>query len=247
MPLDVLGRTRATLMHSTSLPCPKGPGNLLKLHRDGDRLLQLLIFNEEFLVRPCHQRGLITSLPFVHTARRSYRLNDPVRSLDCGNAAGSPAAMPWEAAQTLSFRGRRSRNKVSVGEPAEGSLAGSFHPHLLRTVRVSRWRRRAQRASSLAVPGPPSPPGDCGVSGAPGARASPPSVAAARLLASRARPARILAGACSPSPDGARGDRAIASALLAPRPPHHELIHTQLLPIDILAPATMKNAAKCDT
>jgi hypothetical protein len=24
--------------------------------------------------------------------------------------------------QTLSFRGRRSRNKVSVGEPAEGSL-----------------------------------------------------------------------------------------------------------------------------
>ena len=82
MPLDVLGRTRATLMHSTSLPCPKGPGNLLKLHRDGDRLLQLLIFNEEFLVRPCHQRGLITSLPFVHTARRSYRLNDPVRSLD---------------------------------------------------------------------------------------------------------------------------------------------------------------------
>jgi hypothetical protein len=84
--------------------------------------LQLLIFNEEFLVRPCHQRGLITSLPFVHTARRSYRLNDPVRSLDRGNAAGSLAAMPWEAAQTLSFRGRRSRNKVSVGEPAEGSL-----------------------------------------------------------------------------------------------------------------------------
>ena len=84
MPLDVLGRTRATLMHSTSFICPwpRGPGNLLKLHRDGDRLLQLLIFNEEFLVRPCHQRGLITSLPFVHTARRSYRLNDPVRSLD---------------------------------------------------------------------------------------------------------------------------------------------------------------------
>ena len=94
----------------------------MKLHRDGDRLLQLLIFNEEYLVGACHQRASITSLPFVHTARRSYRLNDPVRPPDCGNAAGSPAAMPREAVRTLSFRGRRSRNKVSVGEPAEGSL-----------------------------------------------------------------------------------------------------------------------------
>ena len=102
------------------------------MHRDGDRLLQLLIFNEEFLVSACHQRALITSLPFVHTARRSYRLNDPVRPPDCGNAAGSPAAMPREAVQTLSFRGRRSRNKVSVGEPAEGSLP-VFPPALVRT------------------------------------------------------------------------------------------------------------------
>jgi hypothetical protein len=28
----------------------------------------------------------------------------------------------WEASQTWSFRGSKSRNKVSVGEPAEGSL-----------------------------------------------------------------------------------------------------------------------------
>ena len=97
-------------------------GKPSNLHRDGDRLLQLLIFNEEYLVGVCHQRASITSLPFVHTARRSYRLNDPVRPPDCGDAAGSPAAMPREAVQTLSFRGRRSRNKVSVGEPAEGSL-----------------------------------------------------------------------------------------------------------------------------
>ena len=142
MPLDVLGRTRATLMHSTSLqPCPKGLGNLLSLRRDGDRSLQLLIFNEEFLVSACHQRALITSLPFVHTARRSYRLNDPVRPPDCGNVAGSPAVMPREAVQTLSFRGRRSRNKVSVGEPAEGSLP-VFPPTLLRTVGfviISAW------------------------------------------------------------------------------------------------------------
>ena len=83
MPLDVLGRTRATLMKSTSIPSPKGAGNLLKFHRAGDRSLQFLILNEEFLVSACHQHALITSLPFVHTARRYYRLNGIVRSPDC--------------------------------------------------------------------------------------------------------------------------------------------------------------------
>ena len=82
MPLDVLGRTRATLMHSTSFPGPRGMGNLLKVHRARDRLLQLLVFNEEFLVDVVHQTASITSLPFVHTARRSYRLDDPVSYSD---------------------------------------------------------------------------------------------------------------------------------------------------------------------
>ena len=84
--------------------------------------MQLLIFNEEFLVNVSHQLALITSLPFVHTARRYYRLNGPVSSSDWRDAAGSPAAMHREVMQTLSFRGSKSRNKVSVGEPAEGSL-----------------------------------------------------------------------------------------------------------------------------
>jgi hypothetical protein len=57
-------------------------GNLLKVHRARDRLLQLLVFNEEFLVDVVHQTASITSLPFVHTARRSYRLNDPVSCSD---------------------------------------------------------------------------------------------------------------------------------------------------------------------
>ena len=84
MPLDVLGRTRATLMRPTSTqPTPAGTDNLVKAHRDGDRLLQFLIFNEEFLVSASHQLALITSLPFVHTARRSYRLSDPVNNSDC--------------------------------------------------------------------------------------------------------------------------------------------------------------------
>ena len=38
--------------------------------------------NEEFLVNASHQLALITSLPFVHTARRTYRLNGPVKSSD---------------------------------------------------------------------------------------------------------------------------------------------------------------------
>ncbi len=83
MPLDVLGCTRVTLMHSTSFrPYLKRLGNLLKVHRAGDRRLELFVLNEECLVIARHQRALITSLPFVHTARRSYRLNGPARTPD---------------------------------------------------------------------------------------------------------------------------------------------------------------------
>ena len=88
----------------------------MKLRRDGDRLLQLLVFNEECLVSASHQLALITSLPFVHTARRYYRLNGLVRPPDLG------LYRLGEVVQTWSFRGSKSRNKVSVGEPAEGSL-----------------------------------------------------------------------------------------------------------------------------
>ena len=123
MPLDVLGRTRATLTEPTSLsPWPKGLGNLVKLRRAGDRALQLLIFNEEFLVSASHQLALITSLPFVHTARRYYRLNGSVRPSDWRSGGWQRPPQCREVGQTWSFRGSRSRNKVSVGEPAEGSL-----------------------------------------------------------------------------------------------------------------------------
>ena len=57
-------------------------GNLVKYHRAGDRSLQFSTLNEEFLVSASHQLALITSLPFVHTARRYYRLNGLVRSSD---------------------------------------------------------------------------------------------------------------------------------------------------------------------
>ena len=95
MPLDVLGRTRATLIKSTSLqPWPEGLGNLLKLDRAGDSPLQLLDFNEESLVSASHQLALITSLPFVHTARRYYRLNGSVRLPDWPGMGGNPRPGP---------------------------------------------------------------------------------------------------------------------------------------------------------
>ena len=99
MPLDVLGRTRATLTEpASSSPWPEGPGNLVKLCRAGDRALQLLLFNEESLVSASHQLALITSLPFVHTARRYYRLNGSVRLSDwlreVGNYHSEPESYP---------------------------------------------------------------------------------------------------------------------------------------------------------
>ncbi|TPX52924.1 hypothetical protein PhCBS80983_g06404 [Powellomyces hirtus] len=77
MPLDVLGRTRATLMKAASnSPWPEGLGNLLKLHRAGDLSVS-------------HQLALITSLPFVHTARRYYRLNGLVSPPDWKLCSGN--------------------------------------------------------------------------------------------------------------------------------------------------------------
>lgn len=125
--------------------------------RAGARSLQLLIFNEEFLVSAIHQIALITSLPFVHTARRSYRLNGAVRRSDGLGSAVRCAPCP-EVRRTLPFRGRRSRNKVSVGEPAEGSLPNaSLCPC---------------PANSCAAPLPPSGVGGAGA--APILRPPPP-------------------------------------------------------------------------
>jgi hypothetical protein len=50
--------------------------------------------NEEFLVSVSHQLALITSLPFVHTARRYYRLNGLVSPPDWQLGAGHSAELP---------------------------------------------------------------------------------------------------------------------------------------------------------
>ena len=82
MPLDVLGRPRATLKGSACPPSPRGAGTPLNTLRGRDRGLQLFPVNQEFPVSASHKLALITSLPFVHTARRYYRLNVLVRYLD---------------------------------------------------------------------------------------------------------------------------------------------------------------------
>ena len=99
MPLDVLGRTRATLKGPACLPFPRGTGNPLNPLRGRDRGLQLFPVNQEFPVSASHKLALITSLPFVHTARRYYRLNVLVRYLDWASC-GSRRACAREDSQT---------------------------------------------------------------------------------------------------------------------------------------------------
>ena len=99
MPLDVLGRTRATLVRAASfITWLETAGQSAKTHRDWDRPLQLLVVNEEFLVNASQQLALITSLPFVHTARRSYRLNDAMKSSEVVFENGSPFESTTEVA-----------------------------------------------------------------------------------------------------------------------------------------------------
>ncbi|MGH0165729.1 UNVERIFIED_CONTAM: hypothetical protein FKN15_052987 [Acipenser sinensis] len=61
---------------------PSGAGNPLNPMRARDRGLKFFPMNEEFPVSAGHQLALIKSLPFVHTARRYYRLDGLVRSSD---------------------------------------------------------------------------------------------------------------------------------------------------------------------
>ena len=84
MPLDVLGRTRATMDVSTRISntFSERSGESLKRVLSWDWGLQLFPMNPEFPVDASHHLALIKSLPFVHTARRYYRWDDSVRSLD---------------------------------------------------------------------------------------------------------------------------------------------------------------------
>ena len=80
----MFGAARALhCLHQRVSPAPAGVGNPLKRKRARDRRLQLFSVNEEFLVLASHQLAGNLSLPFVHTARRYYRLSGLVRLTDC--------------------------------------------------------------------------------------------------------------------------------------------------------------------
>lgn len=110
MPLDVLGRTRATLKGSACSPSPRGAGNPFKPLHDRDWGLQFFPINEEFPVSAGHQLALTTSLPFVHTARRYYRLNDLVRPSDWRSWTFYPAC---RLARCNGFSSPRADGKMS--------------------------------------------------------------------------------------------------------------------------------------
>ncbi len=67
----------------------------MKIRRAWDRRLQLFSVNEEFQVSASHQLALITSLPFVHTARRCPGLSHFEKIRD------RPAAAPLRRCGSL--------------------------------------------------------------------------------------------------------------------------------------------------
>jgi hypothetical protein len=100
MPFDALGCTRATLKEATR-SLPRGGQARLSVRSRSERIgqplkllwpslafrgrnwgLKLCPMNQEFLVSASQQLVLITSLPFVHTARRYNRSSGVVRLLD---------------------------------------------------------------------------------------------------------------------------------------------------------------------
>lgn len=76
-----------------------------------------------------------------------------------GTQGSNPASAP-EAVRTLPFRGRRSRNKVSVGEPADGSFEETFFcPSVVGSPSSPPSGRRAITLRHLIANGPSPFPG----------------------------------------------------------------------------------------
>ena len=91
MPLDVRGRTRATLVGSTGVPPFAGRrGQAVEPRPCLGSGAAIAPVNEEFQVGAGHHPASIKSLPFVHTARRYYRSDGLVRSSDRSPAQRAP-------------------------------------------------------------------------------------------------------------------------------------------------------------
>ncbi|DAA15273.1 TPA: hypothetical protein BOS_23217 [Bos taurus] len=143
MPLDVRGCTRATLTGSAcAYPTPAGAGNPLNPIRDGDRGLQLFPMNEEFPVSAGHKLALIKSLPFVHTARRYYRLDGLVRPSDRprrGRAHGPGGALRRRTGARRT-RAKAFAKNVFINQERKSEVRRRSDTVVVPTINDADWR-----------------------------------------------------------------------------------------------------------
>ena len=119
MPLDVLGCTRATLMEAASVTCTGRYGKSCETPSCWGQTIAIIGL-QRGIPSKRKSSACVDYVPALCTHRPSLL---PIEWLS--EASGAGILRNWdfgETGQTWSFRGSKSRNKVSVGEPAEGSL-----------------------------------------------------------------------------------------------------------------------------
>ncbi|CAL1196261.1 unnamed protein product [Candida parapsilosis] len=97
-----------------------GSGNLVKLRRAG--IEHLIIALQRGIPSKRKSSACVDYVPALCTHRPSLLPIECLVRLPDWFREGATPSWNREASQTWSFRGSKSRNKVSVGEPAEGSL-----------------------------------------------------------------------------------------------------------------------------
>ena len=116
MPLDVPGCTRATLMESVRSPAREG--RVIVETRSPSGPGAAIVPRERGIPRSVDSSEVDAnkSLPFVHTARRYYRLNDRARSSD-RSARCSPLAVMHPSAGKIAKLDRLEEVKVVTRYP----------------------------------------------------------------------------------------------------------------------------------
>ena len=122
MPLDVLGRTRATLTKSASMSYADRCGESSETLSCWGLIFEILD-HERGIPSKRKSAACVDYVPALCTHRPSLL---PIGWFS-EHSGLAPPAQRWvgggrEVVLTVSSRGSKSRNKVSVGEPAEGSL-----------------------------------------------------------------------------------------------------------------------------
>ena len=133
MPLDVLGRTRATLTGPAGrafapAPRPRGAGQSRQAPSCWGQSVAIVALERGIpsrrgsSARADYVPALCTHRPSLLPIGRPGEASGPAGGRSATTARGR------EAVRTRSPRGSKSRNKVSVGEPAEGSLQWGAGP-----------------------------------------------------------------------------------------------------------------------